>query len=315
MMVSYNLFTLPEASLLPTCVYSVVGLQVGKFVIGLLTVTVVAAEWLLSWLELEAGLLSRGTGGVLKDSWSIVGHLWENHRSLEGCLVQLQRTLWWEGCWSLWLSSSLAPAVRVLAGYEDLLQLTVARLCGRTANLQPAEGGEVWIFLSRLLPAPLRPPACLIPTGVLVLGVFDHRHSHSSGRAWRGSLWAGRLRVVELHQQLEVKNELWSMNNVGPSLTLANILSSSLQGESLGSFVSAVSPSDSWSLLGGVGGRWSSASSSAALLFFMNMLRQAWKWSTVERWEVTGLPWCHRVHCITASLSPGPRSGSVLRSL
>ena len=209
MMVSYNLFTLPEASLLPTCVYSVVGLQVGKFVIGLLTVTVVAAEWLLSWLELEAGLLSRGTGGVLKDSWSIVGHLWENHRSLEGCLVQLQRTLWWEGCWSLWLSSSLAPAVRVLAGDEDLLQLTVARLCGRTPRLQSAEGGEVWIFLPRILPAPLRPPAGLLPAGVLVLGVSDHWDSHSSGGAGRGGLRAGGLRVVELNQELSVKDYSW----------------------------------------------------------------------------------------------------------
>ena len=206
MMVSYNLFTLPEASLLPTCVYSVVGFQVGKFVIGLLTVTVIAAEWLLSWLELEAGLLSRGTGGVLKDSWSIVGHLWENHRSLEGCLVQLQRTLWWDDCRPVCPSRSLALTVRVLAGDKDVLLLAVARLCGRTPSLQSAEGGEVWIFLPRILPAPLRPPASLLSAGALVLGVSDDWDPHSSGGAGRGRLRAGGLWVVELHQQLWAKN-------------------------------------------------------------------------------------------------------------
>ena len=71
-------------SMLPTCVYSVVGLEVGQFVVGLLTVGEVAAERLLAGLE---------AGGGLKDSWSR-GHLWQNHRSLQGCSVQVERTLW-----------------------------------------------------------------------------------------------------------------------------------------------------------------------------------------------------------------------------
>ena len=123
-------------------------------------------------------------------------------------------------------------------------------------------------------------------------------------RHWRG--------VVELHQQLEQVSLKLLLMEKGSIHTFANILSSSSR-DSRG--VLSKSPSDSWSLVGGVGGGWRPAISSAALLFFMNIfLQMRLSFSPTEARNVDRLVSCH---CITlASLTHGPRyQGMLLYSL
>ena len=276
-----------------------------EFVVRLLTAHVGA----------DKGLLSRDTGRLMKDISSNC-HLWKNHRSLHGLIEVVWWSLWWD--WE-WRGPLRALTVCVLALDKDLLSLRVAGLSGWSSLLQRAEGGEVWIFLSRILPFPLISPPLLL--AVALVGVSDDGDSHRGGLGGLGGLLltplhgrAGRRRdggrIVKLHQELGNDSSVRCLKVWCLYLsTFASILSfSSL--ESLGTWVSK-SPSDSWSLVGGVGGWWSSAISSACLLFFMNIVLAMI--DSVSAACYSGLNWSNvTVHNILYSLTHRSRYESMM---